>query len=435
MDSSTNWWRPPEQTRPTTAARSVASPEGYGLVFWALIGFTTIMLLGPQHRFPALAPLRPALLSVGIATIAFVYQRVSRGKPVIDFRADVVILMLLVAWATLTLPFSMWPSGSLNELTSQFIKSAIAFLLLSHALTNMRQLWGLAWCLVLCSIPLATTAVSNYLGGVYMGANTTRVVGYEAGLTGNPNDMALMLNLILPLCVALFLGTKKMLVKLLLAAIAGMIVAAVVITFSRAGFIMLVFIAMTYAWRLRNRPQRIWIPVVLAVGVLALPLVPQNFYDRVSTILNYEEDQTNSAQHRLADMLTAARVAASNPIKGAGLGVGHLALNEARGERWQLVHNLYLQVAVDLGIIGLLLYLALMIQCFRATGRTLRQDREDPLPERLVLITEALRISLLGFALAVMFYPVAYNFYFFYFGALAIAASNIAQGMSQERQT
>ena len=113
MDSSTNWWRPPEQPRPeskarsATTSRSLTSPDGYGLVFWALIGFTAVMLLGPQHRFPFLAPLRPALLSFGIAIVAYVYQRMSRGKPLIDLRTDVVLLSLLIAWAVLTLPFSM----------------------------------------------------------------------------------------------------------------------------------------------------------------------------------------------------------------------------------------------------------------------------------------------------------------------------------------
>jgi probable O-glycosylation ligase (exosortase A-associated) len=434
MDSSTNWWRPSEQARPRTTARPASTPDTYGLAFWALIGFTTIMLLAPQHRFPMLAPLRLALLSVGVAVVAYVYQQMSRGKLVIELRTDVVLLLLLIAWAVATLPFSMWPTGSLNTLTNQFIKSAIAYLLLSHALTNVRQLWSLSWCLALCAIPLTMTAVSNYLGGVYLGENNTRVVGYESGLTGNPNDMALMLNLMLPLCVALFLGTKNTLLKLLLGAIAGLIVAAIIITFSRAGFIMLVFITVAYAWRLRNRPQRIWIPLALVLGVMALPLVPANFYERVNTIINYEEDRSNSAQTRLADMQVATQVAFSNPIKGAGLGMGHLAMNEARGDTWKVIHNLYLQVAVDLGFIGLFLYLGLMYQCISATRNVLRPKRGDPLPERLVLIAEALRIGLLGFAIAVMFYPVAYNFYFFYFGALAIAAGNIARAMTGEQQ-
>ena len=85
MDSSTNWWRPPEQTGPgaaapsETATRRIATPETYGLVFWALIGFTTIMLLGPQHRFPVLAPLRLALLSFGIAIVAYYAEK--KGLP------------------------------------------------------------------------------------------------------------------------------------------------------------------------------------------------------------------------------------------------------------------------------------------------------------------------------------------------------------------
>jgi probable O-glycosylation ligase (exosortase A-associated) len=427
VDSSTNWWRPPGQPQPQTRARETGSAPGFDLGFWALIAFTTIMLLAPQERFPVLAPLRLALLSVGVAILACAYDRITRRLPIIETSPDVILLLLLTGWAILTLPFSVWPGGSFAELTDLFLKSVICFLLLSHAITSERQLWGISWCLALCALPISLTAISNYGAGVFIEHAAGRVLGYNAGLTGNPNDMALMLNLMLPLCVALLIGSRKLLTKLFLGALIGLIVAAIILTFSRAGFVMLVIIGALYAWRLRKRPQRTWIPLALILGLASLPLVPADFYGRINTIVNYEEDPTHSAQTRLEDMKTALQVTISNPIKGAGIGMSALALNEVRGETWKVVHNLYLQVAVDLGLVGLLLYGLLMVQCVGLTGKILRNQDSDPSNDRLLLITEALRVSLLAFTVAVMFYPVAYNFYFFYFGGLAVAAGRIAR--------
>lgn len=425
IDSSTEWWRPPGRV-PSETPEVVRAP-GTALTLWALIGFTVILLLAPQERIPALAPLRIALLSVGVAVLACGYSRISRRMPLIELSPDVVFLLLFAFWAALTLPFSIWPGGSAGTLTGPFFKAFICFLLLSHAITDERQLRTVCWCLALCAVPLALTTLKNYVAGTHMGEGTDRVIGYSAGLTENPNDMALMLNLILPLCIALLLGARSAVKKAVLAGIALLIVAAVIATFSRAGFLTLVFIGVCYAWLLRKRPQRVWLPIILVMGMFALPLVPPSYYERIDTIVNFEEDESNSAQSRLADMKTAVGVAFSKPLVGSGIGMSLLALNEARGEKWLDVHNVYLQIAVDLGFIGLLLYLLLLFQCLRVTGGILDGSTGRPASRQMVFLAEALRVSLLAFALSAMFYPVAYNFYLFYFAGLAIAAGRVAR--------
>mgnify|MGYP001067677093 CR=1 FL=1 len=424
-DSSANWWRPqgPVQAR----ERDVPEKSGSGLSYWALIGFTIILLLAPQEQFAVLAPLRIALLSVAVAVLAYVVNQLSRRLPLLEFSPDVVLALLLTGWAILTIPFSYWPGGSVNFLTGNFLKAIICFLLLSHVITNFRQLWGISWCLVLCTIPLTLHTLRNYLAGTFMGGGE-RVQGYTSGLAQNPNDMALMLNLILPVCIALILGTRSSFLKLILGGIAMLIVVAVIATFSRAGFLTLVFIGICYAWLLRHRPQRVWIPIILIMGTFALPLVPTTYFERLGTIVNIEEDQTNSAQTRLADMKVALDVALSKPIVGSGIAMSLLALNEARGEEWLDVHNVYLQLAVDMGLMGLLLYLLLLFQCLRVAGRASKGRAGKPAEPRMVFLAEGLFVSLLAFALSAMFYPVAYNFYFFYFAGMAIAAGRIARG-------
>ena len=70
--------------------------------------------------------------------------------------------------------------------------------------TSTDRLRKLAWTLVLCSIPLASTGIRNYLSGDVLSTGVSgfyRIEGYMggSGLTSNPNDLALMLNLIVPI--------------------------------------------------------------------------------------------------------------------------------------------------------------------------------------------------------------------------------------------
>src|SRR6185436_10047390 len=92
-------------------------------------------------------------------------------------------------------------------------------------------------------IPLATKGIQNYLSGVYVHGGVDeavkRIIGYEAPLTQNPNDLALVLNLILPLTVALLLITQTPLARICLFGVIGLQVVAIVVTFSRAGFLTL----------------------------------------------------------------------------------------------------------------------------------------------------------------------------------------------------
>src|SRR5262249_10969863 len=111
----------------------------------------------------------------------------------------------------------------------------------------------------------------------------------------------------------------------------------------------------------------------------------------------------------------AIDVAFDHPLLGAGLGMNALALNEARGRTWTSVHNVYLQYASDLGLIGLLLFASLLGVCLRA-AKSARQDA------RVSLFAAAARPSLWAFPFAALFPPAGSHFYFFYAAGIAVAA-------------
>ena len=235
------------------------------------------------------------------------------------------------------------------------------------------------WVLALCSIPLAVTALANYRSGVFIthaSSSVQRIAGYVggAGLAGNPNDLALMLNLLMPLTGALFVISKQPWLRLIALGALMLSVAAVIATFSRAGFITLAVIGVA-AFAAMLRRGALGAAVVMVFLVLgAFVLTPEKYFNRLATITNIEADTTGSAQGRWDDYFVSLEYIRTHPLTGAGLGQDLLALNETRGRStWRSVHNAFLQAAVDLGLPGLALLLALLLASFANARRVRRQ--------------------------------------------------------------
>ena len=417
------WWRPEAPATPREWIGTLPGvPAPRRLPFVALMVFTFVLLLSPQSFLPALAPLHLALLAAGVAMAAHLLERLSRGAAMIGTSAEIRIALALAVWAALTAPLSLWPSGSLGYLIDPFSKSLILFWLLSSVVVTSARLRWTAWCLVLMTTPLAFTGVRHLLSGVFVPEGSApgfaRIAGYEAPLTANPNDLALTLNLILPLGVALLLTVKRPILRALVLAVVALDVLAVISTFSRGGFLTLATILLAYIVRLRRRFSAVLLlPLVL---LLCVPLLPSGYLDQMGTITQIGSDPTGSAQERWRDLLASGRVIQSSPLTGVGIGMNALALNAERGATWRMVHNVYLQYAVELGLPGLILFLVLLVRCIRKAGAARSIAARMESGGLLFHLAEAVQISLIAFAVAALFHPAGYNFYFYYLAGLAL---------------
>jgi len=422
-DSEPAWWQHDNVEHLTFASDSgVQSVAAEGRVaFYALFLFTVILLLAPQAYFPVLAPFRIALLAAAIAMFAHVSSQLSNARPMLRFSPGIRLVVWLLLWVMLTIPLSQWPGGSLNLVLSHYSKTVIVLLLLANVINTLPKLRVICTGLALMSAFLALTTIKNYLSGTYMGQGE-RVLGTQGALTGNPNDMALMLNLLLPICVGLLLAAQTRTKHVLYGALIAVLIAAIVLTFSRAGFLALGVTFISYMVLLRNRPQKKLIPLALVLALFAIPLIPSTYVDRLSTITDIEEDESGSAQLRFNDMKLATGLFLRNPLIGTGIGVSAIAMDEARGSYGTEIHNVYLQYAVELGLPGLILFLLLYRVCFRNTSYVM--SHHPPTAGRdnsLFFISQGIRVSLIAFAVEAFFHPVAYHFYFYYIAGLAMA--------------
>jgi O-antigen ligase len=418
--STAKWW-----------ARDEESPSLHGegestIAFVAVVVFTLLLLLSPQTWFPILGKLRVAFLAAGAAGAFLLWDRWKQRESLLDLTPEMLVGFGLPVWAVMTVPLSYWPGGSVAMLSETYLKALAIFWLLANLVTTRSRLRVVAFTLIVCSLPLAVTGLNNYYTGNFLTTSemaVVRIVGYQTGLAANPNDLALMLNLILPLAIASFLGATRPSIRIFCLLAIGLNVLCVIMTFSRGGFLGLATIAVVYTVRLIRRPgsDRAWAFAAIFVAVLSLPLLPSEYVKRLSTITNMDSDTTGSSQERWAITMAAIRSVKARPINGAGLGMDVLALNDMGGPQWKMVHNVYLQYAVDLGVPGLVLFLMLLLGVFKAVRMAQRSVAGLPKHRSIFLLAEGVEISLIVFATEGFFHPVAYNFYFYYIGGLALA--------------
>lgn len=417
------WWRPHvEDVSPLPSARlgtlTPAASES-PLPFWALMAFTFILFIAPQEFIPALAPFRIAMLTGGFAVVAYLVVTFMQRRT-IPFSREMRIAACLVAWALVTVPMSYWPGGSLGFLLGGFLRSVVIFWLLGNLVTTAARLRRVAWALTLMTVPLAMTALHNFVSGNFL-QGSNRIIGYDAPMTGNPNGLALVLSLVLPLSVGLLVLARRTVTRLLLFSVIALNVMAVVVTFSRAGFLTLGLVIVTYLYKLLRRPEWPWAIATCVLLLVGTPLLPPDYLNRLATMTDIESDPTGSAQSRWSDTLAAMRLVAGKPIIGAGIGQNVIALNEERGATWAHIHNVYLMYAVDLGIPGLLLFLLLLVRSIQNTWLVYRRSAGVPALREFFFLAEALQTSLVIFAVGAFFHTVAYEFHFYYFAGLAVA--------------
>ncbi|MCE7000463.1 O-antigen ligase family protein [Saccharothrix sp. S26] len=198
-----------------------------------------------------------------------------------------------------------------------------------------------------------------------------------AGPLEDPNDLAYFLVAALPLLLALRRRT------LLTAVTAVILAAGAAATFSRGGALAL---TAALAWLLARRalPLKALAGGVAALAVLgvAAVLVAGPTLDRaVREKTHVAETNVDTRELRWQ---AAARMVAQHPALGVGPGgfrEGYPAAskNAEIDEQTPVAHNMYLEVAAELGVPGLTLFLALLALT-AVTSERVRRTTPDPLP-------------------------------------------------------
>jgi probable O-glycosylation ligase (exosortase A-associated) len=427
------WWR---KKAATTSAIEVAEPTADSAAFtWTLV-FTVVLFLRPQDILPPLEALHLAELSAGAALISLIMGRLSRQQSITRMTPELGGVLVFGLVMLLTAPFSIWMGGALGTFQDLYLKVILVYLLAVNVLISPRRLERLIWVLVVVLGYFAFRAVLDYVRGVNVMRGGTRVMGSVGGFMQNPNDMALNMVSFLPLAALVAMYHQSVFRRLVGAAAGVFMMGAIVATGSRGGFLgfgaMLLVLA---AFSVKKHPMFVMAGAV--VVMCALPLAPSSYWNRMASIADNSKDEVQSSQARKALMGQSLDAFMENPLTGVGAGLFKDWNPRGRSEAWHEAHNVWLQVAAELGIFGFAAFLFLVMRAFYSVFQTrrllrsrrlLRRPAEAAQAAKAELLDDhsaAMAASLTGWLVCAFFASVAYNWTFYYLLVLAAAPREI----------
>jgi len=316
---------------------------------------------------------------------------------------------LLIAAMVVSIPFSLYRSGSLEDLTDFLRGTASLVILVALACASEADLYGVARTMVAAGGALGLAVIAG-AGEVIQGRA-------EAGTTYDPNDMALVGVVVLPMAIWM-LRDKSRLWRWVGAACAVGALATVLLSASRGGALGLAAIVIAMAvqyWKRVSMAGKVVAAATLVGGLLA---APQTFWKRVGTLEDPNADyNTTSDLGRLALWKRGLGYFASRPLTGVGLGQFGAAegawLEQSRGAtvfKWSAAHSIWIQVLAETGILGIIGFLGLYLPTFRDVRRLrARATGRAPPDESLHGLGIALGISIIGFFVAGTFLADAYS--------------------------
>ncbi|HEY6854096.1 MAG TPA: O-antigen ligase family protein [Gemmatimonadales bacterium] len=414
-------WAPPS---PPVVPRPKARHWDLLLVCVAVYLATAV---GRLHQlFPALLPLKPALVSAALAVGLFLLQQ-SGARRVTRVRGATTACVLgLLLWAALSVPGSLAPGLAYHFVTDSFIKAVVMYVVIAGCVRAVRDVERLA---------LVYFAVTALYGAVVLvrfqigGGDDWRLghlYNYDA------NDFATLIATAMPLGLYFVLAERRLHVRAL--ALAGLVVLAIgdIRTGSRGGFLALMAVAGFVLVRFTTIPARsraAGLAIILAVVFFT---ASDRYWTQMQTVLNPHEDyNATSETGRLSIWKRGMTYMLQNPV----LGVGAANFQEAEGTispmarrqeygvgvRWGAAHNSFVQVGAELGIPGLLLFIGLITSVFVSLRRVAREAVRSAAQRNVARLAQSLMAAMVGFVVGGFFLSLAFTDFLYCLVALAVA--------------
>ncbi len=391
-----------------------------GAFFW-LVSFYFVYCARPEDWIPFLNYLPLAKITGALTVLAALLSAGKTPRRLKDLPKEAYYLLFIIALLFVSALFSpVWKGGAFFD-TVDFAKVCIAWVLSFLLVTTLARFRRIVF------IQAASVGVISMVA-LLKGHSSARLGGVVGGIYSNPNDLAFSIVLSLPFCLAFLLTAKSKARKTAWLFGILMMVAALFMTASRAGFIDLVISGAVALWHFGIKGKRFYLIVgTCLISTLLFLTFGRTLMQRFSSISSdsltpdTEDEAHASYEERRMLMERSLDAIAQHPV----LGVGTDNFVTYSGI-WREVHMSYLQIAAEGGIPVLILYLLFFRRGF-ANLKHLRRSHADP--ETLVF-AGALHSSLIGFVVGACFAPEAYH----YFPYFAVCYTSVLVAMTEEKQ-
>lgn len=329
-------------------------------------------------------------------------RRPLRMPPVVLW-ALAFLAWAFVGWGSSAYPDVVWKS--VNELA----KICGVMLVAVNVLTTRARLrfFLLAFLGFFAFYPVRGSLFAYFIyGGAVQGRAAWNYI------YNNPNDLAALCLLPLSLAAGMLVVERQRWIRWCAAAGAIALPFVILLTQSRGAFIALAVFGIV-VFRGQKRRRGVILLTVALVGIVAFLFAPDSLWRRLGTIEQVTNEQSAakvnddmSARQRLELWKVARTIAAENPVTGVGLGAysqAHYVYAQrpsfdpiALGHRDP--HSTYMTLLAESGIVGFLLFFALVFTVARDAERT-RRRAKAAFPARAMQLFY-MEVGLFGFFVA-----------------------------------
>jgi O-Antigen ligase len=310
-------------------------------------------------RLPFLGVIRLDLLLIVLLTITAFYktkgvQETVRDEDFVGKRLRVLIIYMIVVT-----PFVEWPGSAISNGFPNFIKAVVFYYFTVHFVTTERSLKAFMFVFLGCQIirvlePVFLHITTGYWGSFANmgGEKLDRLSGGPYDVI-NPNGLAFVILTVLPFMFCLAVQSAKS--KLLFIGLTPVLFYALVLTGSRSGIVGLLLVILGVGLQSRKRGL-ILISIIFVLAVIGFSYLPYNLQDRYLSIISSDTKNAETVGSRIQGILNESQVVLRHPFVGHGLGTSLEANWNFAGIHIRS-HNLYIEVAEELGILGLIIFL------------------------------------------------------------------------------
>lgn len=370
----------------------------------------------PQEFFLFLNPLRLNLLLIFITWVLTILNKNTLSFAETLKLKESKLFMVFFLIMVFGIPFAFHRRFAFDFVIFKYMSNIIFFYVLIANINTMEKVKKALYTVCLSALFLICMSLQK---GSFIGGR------FDSGTMFDPNDLAYVLVSFLPM---FFIFTKKgeSVLKRVIA-ISGILIftVSILLTGSRGGVLGLGVVLLCILF------SKIVVEQQIAKIVLGFFMVVASFmyidkidFERFKSITELSSDyNVVSDTGRLAIWKRGMRLVLQNPITGVGVQCFPKAIGEQREDegvhaRWQVAHNSFVEVLVEVGFIGFLYYFLLNLACYK-NFKTLAQPQIYEASRESANIPGILLIGFLGGVTCAFFLTQGYSMIFVLYFALS----------------
>ncbi|HET6463672.1 MAG TPA: O-antigen ligase family protein [Candidatus Krumholzibacteria bacterium] len=383
--------------------------------FVGLVNYLAFLYIRPQDFVPAMQGMPiMLLLSVGTAAIVVLHKAVRHRRLVFARVPQSLFVLVFYAAIVLSQIARMRLHGAL-EASLEFVPTVVMYLLIVELVDSPRRIRFMFILLVHLTLALAVQGLVMHYTGSGLGGKEAYEGRIQAiGIFSDPNDLALIMNAVLPLVVLWFLQSRSLIIKIYSFFVGILFVYAVFLTASRGGLLCLGLMAILMGMRKFGKI------VGVAGGVMVMAALVL-LGPRMNTISPEEA----SSYGRLEAWVVGMQLFRDSPL----FGVGYRNFMEYH---FRTAHNSFVLCSAELGLVGLYPWLMLIYMSLKNT-RFVERELLASGQKNLAMYAYAAELALIMFISGALLLSRTYHPSLFILFGLCGAITRVFVARSDQR--